>query len=102
MFHRTSLSFFITGSVLFYLTGCSSGKEPVNQYGYYHSGIYFGKKISANYQQGIMDGCTTSKGKYTKSHTLFNNDQNYNDGWFLGRNRCKHLLIVEDEKNEEI
>ena len=99
MLHRTSISFFIIGSVLFYLTGCSSGKESVNQYGYHHSGIYFGKNFSANYQQGIMDGCTTSKGRHTKSHTLFNNDQNYHDGWFLGRNRCKHLLIIGDEKN---
>ena len=77
MFHRTSLSFFIIGSVLFYLTGCSSKKEPVYQNGYYHSGIYFGKQFSVNYQQGIMDGCTTAKGTYQKAHTLFNNDQNY-------------------------
>ena len=101
MFHRTSISFFTIGSLLFYLTGCSSKKEPVHQEGYYHSGIYFGKNLPTNYQYGIADGCTTSKGIYTKSHTLFNNDQNYNNGWFLGRNRCKHLLIVEDEKNEE-
>ena len=44
-----------------------------------------------------MDGCITAKGTYKKSHTLFNNDQEYNDGWFLGRNRCKHLLVIEEE-----
>ena len=100
MFHRKSISLFVIGSTLFYFTGCSPKKEPAPQRGYYHSGIYFGKNFSANYQQGIADGCTTSKGVYTKSHTLFNNDQNYNNGWFLGRNRCKHLLVIEDEKKE--
>ena len=98
MFHRKSISLFVIGSTLFYLTGCSPKKEPAPQSGYYHSGIYFGKNFSANYQQGIADGCTTAKGEYRKSHTLFNNDQNYNDGWFLGRNRCKDQLVIEDEK----
>ena len=101
MFPRKPVSLLVISGTLFYLTGCSSEKEPVYQNGYYYSGVYFGKNLPANYQQGIADGCTTSKGTYTKSHTLFNNDQNYNHGWFLGRNRCKHLLIVEDEKNEE-
>lgn len=100
MFHRKSISLLVIGSALFYLTGCNPKKETVPKTGYYHSGIYFGKNFSANYQQGIADGCTTSKGKYTKSHTLFNNDKNYNDGWFLGRNRCRHLLVIEEKKRE--
>ena len=98
MFHRKSILLLVIGSTLFYLTGCSPQKEPVVEHGYYHSGIYFGKNFSADYQQGIADGCTTSKGRYTKSHLLFNNSQDYNDGWFLGRNKCRHLLVVEDEK----
>lgn len=101
MSHRTTLSFFIIGSVLSYLTGCSAEKEPVHQDGYYHSGIYFGKNFPPSYKKGITDGCTTSKGRYSKSHTLFNNDLNYNHGWFLGRNKCRYLLVIEDEKNEE-
>ena len=98
MFHQKAISFLLIVSTLFSFTGCSPQKEPSTKSGYYHSGIYFGKNFSANYQQGIADGCTTSKGKYTKSHTLFNNSQDYNDGWFLGRNRCLHLLVIEDEK----
>ena len=98
MFHRKTISLFVIGSSFFYFTSCSKEKQPVPETGYYHSGIYFGKNFSVNYQQGIADGCTTAKGVYKKSHTLFNNDKNYNDGWFLGRNRCKHLLIIEDEK----
>ncbi|MEN8727700.1 MAG: hypothetical protein ABF276_07040 [Sulfurovum sp.] len=100
MLHRKSISLLVIVTTLFYLTGCSSKKESVHQSGYYHSGIYFGKNFSANYQQGIADGCSTSKGVYTKSHTLFNNDKYYNDGWFLGRNKCRHLLVIEDEKKE--
>ena len=100
MFNGKTVSFLAIGSALFYITGCGHQTAPVAKKGYYHSGIYFGKNFSANYQQGIADGCSTSKGVYTKSHTLFNNDQNYNNGWFLGRNRCKHLLVIEDEKKE--
>ncbi len=100
MFNKKTVSFLAIGSALFYFTGCVHETAPVIKMGYYHSGIYFGKNFSANYQQGIADGCTTSKGVYTKSHTLFNNDQNYNNGWFLGRNRCRHLLVIVDEKNE--
>jgi hypothetical protein len=101
MFPRKSVSLFLIGSTLFYLTGCGHDNEPVHQAGFYHSGVYFGKNFPTSYKQGIADGCTTSKGRYTKSHTRFNNDQNYNHGWFLGRNRCRHLLVIEDEKNEE-
>jgi hypothetical protein len=100
MFSGKTVSFLAIGSILFYFTGCGHETEPVTQKGYYHSGIYFGKNFPNAYKQGIVDGCTTAKGTYKKSHTLFNNDQNYNNGWFLGRNRCKHLLVIEDEKNE--
>lgn len=100
MFPQKFISLFVIGSTLFYLIGCGHEKEPVHETGYYHSGIYFGKNLSANYQQGIADGCSTAKGVYTKSRTLFNNDQNYNDGWFSGRNQCRHLLVIEDEKKE--
>lgn len=84
-------------NALFYFTGCTSTKVPEHKTGYYYSGVYFGKDFSPNYQQGIIDGCTTAKGTYKKSHTLFNNDDDYNDGWFLGRNKCKHLLVIEEE-----
>ena len=98
MFNEKTVSIFVISSLVFFFTGCRQQTEPISKGGYYHNGIYFAKNFSANYQQGIADGCTTAKGAYRKSHTLFNNDQNYNDGWFLGRNRCKHLLVIEDEK----
>ena len=101
MFHRKTIALFLISTASLYFTGCSPEKKPEIKLGYYHSGIYFGKNFSADYQQGIADGCTTAKGVYTKSHYLFNNRQDYTNGWFLGRNRCKHLLVIEeDEKNK--
>ncbi len=98
MFHRKTISFLLIVSAFFYLTGCSAEKAPLSKNGYYHSNIYFGQNFSANYQQGIADGCTTAKGEYKKSHTLFNNDKDYNDGWFLGRNKCMDLLVINENK----
>lgn len=95
MFHGKTVSFLLIASTLFNLTGCSAEKTPVPKNGYSHSNIHFGQNLSANYQQGIADGCTTAKGKYNKSHTLFNNDKDYYDGWFLGRNRCRDLLVID-------
>jgi len=64
--------------------------------GYKYSGIYFGRKLSALSKHGIQDGCETAKGFYTKSHTLFNTEPDYYNGWFLGRNRCRHLLKLDE------
>ena len=91
---------FIMGTALLVLQNCGSSKIPTSQGGFTHSGIYFGKHFPVNYQQGIADGCTTSKGTYKKSHRLFNTSRDYNNGWFLGRNRCRDLLILE--KNKEV
>ena len=89
------LIFFFTLSS-FYLSGCAPQKVPPSQGGFYYSGVYFGKNFSATFKKGIEDGCITAKGEYQKSHTLFKTDQDYNDGWFLGRNRCKHLLVMDE------
>jgi hypothetical protein len=98
MFNTKSLSILLLGSSLFYFTGCGKpDKLSVAEGGYYQSGLYFGSNFSSGYKKGIKDGCTTAKGDYRKNHYLFKNNVDYNDGWFLGRNRCKSLLIVEDE-----
>jgi hypothetical protein len=87
------------GFVQFVVSSCTSSPVPENQGGYYYDKIYFGKNLSIAYQKGIIDGCTTAKGKYKKSHTLFNNNTDYNVGWFLGRNKCKSLLKIDKEGN---
>ena len=85
----------LTATSSFLFTACTPTEVPVTEGGYYHSGIYFGKHFPDVYKKGIKDGCTTAKGHYKKSHRLFKNDKNYNDGWFLGRNRCRDLLLVD-------
>jgi hypothetical protein len=90
--------FIISVSIL--ATGCKPKPIPASKGGYTHSGIYFGAHFNDNYKKGIQDGCKTSKGVYTKSHWLFQNRKDYANGWFLGRNRCKHLLKLD--KNGDI
>ena len=94
--HKT-ISLLLLGSLGFYFSACGSSKVSASKGGYMHSGIYFGKHFPPNYQQGIADGCTTAKGDYKKSHKLFNNDSDYNQGWFLGRNRCRPLLVIDKD-----
>lgn len=101
MIKKKKTSLLLIGTSLLIITGCGTSKVPVSQGGFYHSDIYFGSHFSSPYQQGIADGCTTSKGDYKKSHTLFNNNRDYNSGWFLGRNRCRHLLIIREEKKSK-
>ena len=100
MFRQKAVSLFVIITAFFHFTGCNHEMKPGTKEGFYYSGIYFGKKNSKAYKQGIVDGCTTAKGVYKKSHTLFNNSQNYNDGWFLGRNKCKYLLVTEKRIKE--
>lgn len=86
----------IIGTLLLMFQSCGSSKVSSSQGGFYHSGIYFGKYFPPSYQQGIVDGCKTAKGYYSKSHKLFRHNRDYNNGWFLGRNRCKHLLKINE------
>jgi hypothetical protein len=92
------ISCLLLSTSLFVFNACSPSKVTVSEGGFYHSDIYFGKNFSSSYKKGIKDGCTTSKGNYKKSHTLFNNNSDYNNGWFLGRSRCRKLLVIVEEK----
>lgn len=74
--------------LLFFFVSCKRYKYSTKGGGYYHNSIYFGKDRSKNTRKGIKDGCKTAKGIYQKSHILFNENSDYNKGWFLGRNRC--------------
>jgi hypothetical protein len=80
-----------------FLSACNKEKQLKISDPFSHSGIYFGKHFPKEYQKGIIDGCSTSKGKYQKLHKLFQKSKDYENGWFLGRNRCKHLLKVEEK-----
>ncbi|SFV66746.1 hypothetical protein MNB_SV-10-863 [hydrothermal vent metagenome] len=83
-------------SLLF--TACGGPHHvPQSQGGFYYDGIYFGKNFSETFKEGIEDGCKTAQAHYTKNHTLFQIDKDYNDGWFLGRSRCIPLFKVEED-----
>ncbi|HIQ27952.1 MAG TPA: hypothetical protein EYH42_05585 [Sulfurovum sp.] len=82
---------------LFLSNACTPNQLSQQQGGFSHSGIYFGSHFPDIYKKGIKDGCTTSKGTYKKSHSLFQNNKDYEDGWFLGRNRCRDLLVIDEE-----
>lgn len=89
---KTSL---LLTSMLLFLSACQSHNEAIinnNKNKYYYSSIYFGKNLSKISKRGVRDGCTTSKGKYQKSHRLFRKSKEYEDAWFIGRNKCRHLL----------
>jgi len=96
MFRKKSISIAILAISMLYFTGCNK-KLSVEEGGYYQAGVYFGSNFSKEYKKGIKDGCTTARGDYRKSHSLFRTNDDYHNGWFLGRSRCKHLLVVEGE-----
>jgi len=85
----------LSSSILLF-NACSPNELPINEGGYYHSHIYFGANLANAYKKGIRDGCTTAKGKYKKSHWFFNNKKEYVDGWFVGRNKCRDLLKIDE------
>jgi hypothetical protein len=96
------LIMFTTSTIfLLLLSACGQKGHAVSKKegGFYYSGIYFGKNFSPALKQGVADGCETSKGYYTKNHTLFNTETDYNTGWFLGRRRCIPLLKVEEDQD---
>ncbi|HIP27980.1 MAG TPA: hypothetical protein EYG82_02270 [Sulfurovum sp.] len=84
-------------STFILLSGCKPRHLPASKGGYTYSGIYFGAHFNSTYKQGIRDGCKTAKGVYRKSHWFFQNKQDYVDGWFLGRNKCKKLLKINKD-----
>ena len=43
---------------------------------------------SPNFKLGSQDGCATAKGAYTKNSASFNNDKEYQNGWYAGRKNC--------------
>ena len=82
---------------LFLFAGCTSQDTASVKEGFTYQGIYFGKHLSSTYEQGIRDGCETSRGIYHKSHIMFRNNNDYYNGWFIGRKKCRHLLNIDKE-----
>jgi len=41
-----------------------------------------------SFKAGSQDGCATANGAYTKNTDSFQNNKDYQDGWFHGRKKC--------------
>ena len=91
------MTYILSTTSLLLFNACTQTQIPENEGGFYYSDVYFGKNLSSSSKKGISDGCLTAKGKYTKSHSKFNNNNEYNNGWFLGRKKCSHLLKIDDK-----
>jgi hypothetical protein len=44
---------------------------------------------SESFTKGAHDGCATAAEHYKKDHDAFNNDSEYNEGWWAGRRNCE-------------
>ena len=63
-----------TASLLF--TACTSSSNlPINA-------------GTPSFKAGSQDGCATAGGAYTKNSNSFQNNKDYQDGWFYGRKKC--------------
>ncbi len=89
----------ILGTLFLLIQGCASKETPTAKGGFYYRSIYFGTHLKPLYKAGIKDGCETARGDYHKSHQLFKWDDYYRDGWFLGRNKCRSLLKLDNGDN---
>ena len=50
---------------------------------------------SDSFKQGAHDGCATAAETYKKNRELFNNDFDYNEGWWAGRRNCEGRSYAE-------
>ena len=85
----------VTSTLLFMLNGCGNsvpdlpGTTPVSSAGFVYHGHNFGPNRTEAYKAGVIAGCRTSDGEYTKDHTQFRTSIDYHDGWEHGRLHCK-------------
>jgi len=81
----------LTVTILVLFSACA-GSGPRHGAGdFIYRGHDFGPHRSSTYRQGVLDGCRTVDGDYTKNHGLFNTSEDYHNGWEHGRLHCKAL-----------
>ena len=71
----TTITLISASALLF--TACTSSGNSIDM-----------DKQSPSFQNGANAGCETAKGAYTKDHTAFKSDIEYQNGWFYGRKKC--------------
>ena len=91
---RHTMIILVTATLLT-LTGCSNTAPqleeniPITSSDFVYNGHNFGPNRTEMYKKGVIDGCKTSNGDYTKDHSRFKSDIDYHDGWEHGRLHCK-------------
>jgi hypothetical protein len=91
---RTVLPLLCSAAILT-LNGCGNtvpelpGSVPVEANDFVYDGHNFGPNRNAVYKEGVIAGCETANGNYTKDHARFETSLDYHDGWEHGRLHCK-------------
>jgi len=90
-------------AAVFGISGCGGISPNIcsaksAQAGYYcYQGHNFGKDRSAQYKEGVRDGCHTANGRFHKNYSLSKSSIDYAQGWDAGRATCK-LIVPEDAR----
>ncbi len=81
----------ISLTAVLFLSGCVSSESSITAGGedFIYRGHDFGPDRDSEYRKGVMDGCRTSDGEYTKDHVSYKTNESYHDGWEHGRLHCK-------------
>jgi len=77
---------------LILLTACGSSKHKGPKP---HKPLDF-TGASESFISGANDGCETASEKYKKDHEAFNNNFEYNEGWWEGRHNCETLSKLHE------
>jgi len=101
MSRRSSLILWST-AVLLGASGCGNTIPnlpdtgiPVTSGDFVYDGHNFGPNRNSIYKDGVIAGCETANGNYTKDHTLFDTSLDYHDGWEHGRLHCKGIENIK-------
>jgi len=90
---KTAKIILITTSLVL-IAACSSSNKKTSQ-AYTPLNL---KGKSKSFISGARDGCETAYIKYKKNHEAFNNNFQYNKGWWLGRRNCEGREIYMDDE----
>ena len=91
MFNKTRQALlFLSASLLF--TACGNSSRSATPQPYRPLNL---NHKSESFKQGAHDGCVTAAETYKKNHELFNNDFEYNEGWWAGRRNCEGQSYAE-------
>ena len=66
----------------------SNGSASSTDTSFIYQGHDFGTHRNDRFKKGVIDGCSTADGNYSKDHTLYRSDLSYKAGWQDGRLKC--------------